>query len=49
MLVQYFAKHENDRNVMANAAYDWMNKNFSPEQFWQSICGRLNLDPADLG
>jgi hypothetical protein len=45
MLVQYFAKHEEDRSAMVDAAYDWMNKYFSPEQFWQSICGRLDLDP----
>jgi hypothetical protein len=48
MLIQYFAKHEDVRKIMADMAYDWMNKYFSPEQFWQTICGRLQLDSASI-
>jgi hypothetical protein len=48
MLIQYFAKHENDRKIMTDMAYDWMNTYFAPEHFWQAICGRLNLDQAKL-
>ena len=48
ILIQYFAKHEDGRRTMTDMAYDWMNTYFSPEQFWQAICGRLGLDQAQL-
>jgi spore maturation protein CgeB len=40
---QYFQKHEDRRQEIADAGHDWSQKHFSSKQFWAQLIRRLEL------